>query len=89
MEMTERRQPMQETFLTAYNEAKRKGIIYGTQKNKAGLELEIIAMKANLSEGGQSYKTCPIKSLIPLLVETLEKGYNEGYKEGFNKVVIS
>ena len=57
---------MQDTFFFFYNEAKKKGIIYGTQKNKAGLELEIIAMKANLSEGGQSYKTCPIKSLIPL-----------------------
>lgn len=80
---------MQETFLTAYNEAKAKGRIYGTQKNKAGLELEIIAMKKDLDKNGKLYKTCPIKSLIPLLIETLEKGYNEGYKEGFNKVVIN
>lgn len=81
-------EPMQETFLQAYNEAKAKGIIYGKQKNKAGLEFEIIAMKANLSEGGQNYKTCPIKSLIPPLIEILERGYNEGYKEGFNNKVV-
>lgn len=74
-----------EAINTACRECYNQGFILGVVGNREGLHKMIDDMKRNLSEGEESYKTCPNKDLLPLMKESMENAFISGFDFGFKQ----